>query len=152
MADPCKFCEDASLRPDMVEVGPVPGGVLYLHRDQTHSGRLLLASQRHVKKVTDLSFQEYRELMDSVYRAAQAVTDLLHPDKINYLIFGDTGAHLHIHIVPKYRDGKDWGKVFLIDEPTPVLLPDAEYLSLRAGLRRRLGLESNQEGFSWAIF
>ena len=64
MADPCKFCEDASLRPDMVEVCPVPGGVLYLHRDQTHSGRLLLASQRHVKKVTDLSFQEYRELMD----------------------------------------------------------------------------------------
>ena len=98
MADPCKFCEDASLRSDMVKVGLVPGGVLYLHRDQTHSGRLLLASRRHVKKVTELSFQEYRELMDSVYRAAQAVTDLLHPDKINYLIFGDTSTHLHVHI------------------------------------------------------
>lgn len=145
MADPCKFCGDVSLRPDLMEVGPVPGGVLYLHRDQTHPGRLLLASLRHVKKVTDLSVQEYRELTDSVYRAAQAVTDLLHPDKINYLVFGDTGTHLHVHIVPKYRNGKDWGKVFLTDEPNPVLLPEAEYRSLRAGLRSRLGLECDQE-------
>ena len=61
----------------------------------------------------------YRQCIDVYKRQAQAVTDLLHPDKINYLIFGDTSTHLHVHIVPKYRDGKDWGKVFLTDEPTP---------------------------------
>lgn len=78
--------------------------------------------------------------MDSVYRAAQAVTAIYAPDKINYLIFGDTSTHLHVHIVPKYRQGKDWGKVFLTDEPTPVCLTEPEYQASAAALRRQLGL------------
>ena len=46
MSEICKFCGGPELRPDMVEVGPMPGGTLYLHRDQTHPGRLLMASAR----------------------------------------------------------------------------------------------------------
>lgn len=140
MNEICKFCGDAGLRPDMAEVGKMPGGTLYLHRDQTHPGRLLLASARHVKKVTDLTPQEYADLMNSVYQAAQAVTELYHPDKINYLIFGDTGTHLHVHIVPKYQGGKDWGKVFLTDEPDPVYLTGPEYQLRISALRQKLGL------------
>ena len=140
MSDVCKFCGGPELRPDMVTVGQVPGGTLYLHRDQTHPGRLLLASARHVKKITDLTPEEYAALMDSVYRAAQAVTRLYQPDKINYLVFGDTGTHLHVHIVPKYQNGKDWGRVFLTDEPEPKLLPEAEYIKAVAALREALGL------------
>lgn len=141
----CKFCGSAQLRPDMVEVGPLPGGTLYLHRDQTHPGRLLMVSARHVRKITDLTPEEYTPLMDSVYRAAQAVTSLYQPDKINYLIFGDTSTHLHIHIVPKYRDGKDWGKVFLTDEPHPVHLTQQEYQDSVSALRRWLGLELKED-------
>lgn len=140
MSDACKFCGGPELRPDMVTVGQMPGGTLYLHRDQTHPGRLLLASARHVKKITDLTPEEYAALMDSVYRAAQAVTRLYQPDKINYLVFGDTGTHLHVHIVPKYRSGKDWGRVFLTDEPEPKLLSEAEYTEAAAALRKALDL------------
>lgn len=141
MSGVCKFCGGAQLRPDLVEIGAVPGGMLYLQRDQTHPGRLLLASARHVRKVTDLEPREYADLMDSVYRAAQALTVLYRPDKINYLIFGDTGIHLHVHIVPKYQDGKDWGKVFLTDEPEPVYLSEQAYIDSAAALRRQLGLD-----------
>lgn len=140
MSEACKFCGGPELRPDMVEVGQVPGGTLYLHRDQTHPGRLLLVVSRHVRKVTDLSPEEYTALMDSMYRAAQAVTTLYQPDKINYLIFGDVSTHLHIHIVPKYRQGKDWGKVFLTDEPDPVYLTEEAYQNQTAALRQQLGL------------
>ena len=70
------------------------------------------SADRHVKKVTDLSLPEYKALMESVYHTAQAITDQFSPDKINYLIFGDTSTHLHVHIVPKYQNGKDWGKSF----------------------------------------
>lgn len=140
MSEACKFCGGAELRPDMVEIGRVPGGTLYLHRDQTHPGRLLLASERHVRKITDLAEEEYKALMDSVYRAAQAVTALYSPDKINYLVFGDISTHLHIHIVPKYQGGKDWGRVFLTDEPEPVYLSEQEYQDSAAALRRQLGL------------
>ena len=69
-----------------------------------------------------------------------SITDQFSPDKINYLIFGDTSTHLHVHIVPKYQNGKDWGKVFLTDEPEPLFLEEDAYQSICAGLRRRLGL------------
>ena len=55
MSGACKFCGGAELRPDLIAVGEMPGGRLYLHRDQTHPGRLLLASRRHGKKITDLT-------------------------------------------------------------------------------------------------
>ena len=144
MEEICKFCGDAHLRPDMAEVGPMPGGTLYLHRDQSHPGRLLMVSARHVRKITDLSPEEYAALMDSVYQAAQAVTALCQPDKINYLVFGDTSTHLHVHIVPKYRQGGDWGKVFLTDEPNPVYLTEREYEESVTALRLRLGLTEGE--------
>lgn len=140
MSQTCKFCGGPELRQDMVEIGRVPGGTLYLQRDQTHPGRLLLASERHVRKVTDLTREEYSALMDGMYQAAQALTSLYAPDKINYLIFGDISTHLHIHIVPKYQQGKDWGKVFLTDEPEPVYLTEQEYQDSVAALRRQLDL------------
>ena len=93
-----------------------------------------------MKKITDLTPEEYAALMDSVYQAAQALTRLYQPDKINYLVFGDTGTHLHVHIVPKYQGGKDWGKVFLTDEPSPVYLTEPEYQNSVAALRRQLAL------------
>ena len=92
------------------------------------------------KRVTDLSLPEYKALMESVYHTAQAITDQFSPDKINYLIFGDTSTHLHVHIVPKYQNGKDWGKVFLTDEPEPLFLEEDAYQSICADLCRRLGL------------
>lgn len=112
MSGACKFCGGAELRPDLIAVGEMPGGRLYLHRDQTHPGRLLLASRRHVKKITDLTPEEYAALMDSVYQAAQALTRLYQPDKINYLVFGDTGTHLHVHIVPKYQGERTGARSF----------------------------------------
>ena len=138
MSDGCKFCGGPELRPDMFEIGAMPGGTLYLQKDQTHPGRLLFAVSRHVRKVTDLTTEEYADVMTSVYRAAQAVTAVCSPDKINYLVLGDISTHLHIHIVPKYKDGKDWGKVFLTDEPDPLYLQPEEYQARVAALRSHL--------------
>lgn len=119
----------------------MPGGRLYPPPGTrpTRAGSCWPAG-RHVKKITDLTPEEYAALMDSVYQAAQALTRLYQPDKINYLVFGDTGTHLHVHIVPKYQGGKDWGKVFLTDEPSPVYLTEPEYQNSVAALRRQLAL------------
>lgn len=127
MCEVCKFCGGDGLRPDLIRVNALPGGTLYFHKDQTHPGRLLFAAGRHVRRVTDLSPEEFGQIMRSVHRAARALNEIYAPDKINYLIFGDLGTHLHVHIVPKYKGGKDWGKMFLTDEPKPVILEPGEY-------------------------
>ena len=44
----------------------------------------------------------------------------------NYGAYGDTGHHLHFHLVPKYKDEFEWGGVFLMN-PDRKYLTDAEY-------------------------
>ena len=111
MTECCKFCGGEDLRPDLIEIGALPGGRLYLHRDQTHPGRVILVADRHVKKVTDLSLPEYKALMESVYHTAQAITDQFSQDKINYLIFGDTCMFiLYLNI----KTGRIGAKFFLL--------------------------------------
>lgn len=55
-------------------------------------------------------------------RAAEAIHKAFAPDKLNYGAYGDTGCHLHMHLVPKYRDKDEWGGTFQMN-------PDKEYLS-----------------------
>ena len=51
---------------------------------------------------------------------------IFNPDKVNYGAYGDTGHHLHFHLVPKYKDGYEWGDVFVMN-PGEKTLSDEEY-------------------------
>ena len=62
---------------------------------------------------------------------------LFHPDKVNYGAYGDTGCHLHFHIVPKYNGGDEWGGTFQMN-PGKVTLTDAEYEEMAEALRQAL--------------
>ena len=52
------------------------------------------------------------ELLDDVARVARALHAAFHPKKVNYGAYGDTGRHLHFHLVPKYESGFEYGGVF----------------------------------------
>jgi diadenosine tetraphosphate (Ap4A) HIT family hydrolase len=45
--------------------------------------------------------------------------------------------HLHVHLVPKYRDGYEWGDVFAMN-PHKAELTDAEYQELIEKIRAAL--------------
>lgn len=51
---------------------------------------------------------------------------IFNSDKVNYGAYGDTGHHLHFHLVPKYKDGYEWGGVFAMN-PGKKTLSDEEY-------------------------
>ena len=70
-------------------------------------------------------------------RAARALHAAFHPDKINYGAYGDTGCHLHFHLVPKYRDGYEWGGVFAMN-PGETFRSEAEYRELIEAIRAHL--------------
>ena len=61
-----------------------------------------------------------------VARAAKAIHAAFHPDKVNYGAYGDTGCHLHFHLVPKYKDEYEWGGVFEMN-PGKRTLTQEEY-------------------------
>ena len=54
--------------------------------------------------------------------------------------FGDSNPHLHIHIVPKYEGGFEFGGSFAITNPEPVILKDEEYKEMIEALQKELGL------------
>lgn len=85
---------------------------LILFREQSHPGRCIVAYKDHVGELTDLSGEERNAFFADVARASRAIHAAFHPDKVNYGAYGDTGRHLHFHLVPKYRDGFEWGGVF----------------------------------------
>ena len=56
---------------------------------------------------------------------------------MNYGAYGDTGCHLHFHLVPKYRDEYEWGGVFEMN-PGRVKLTEAEYAQMIEKIKAQL--------------
>lgn len=140
MADDCMYCrEDDQRRLDlMTKIADLEVTALHLYREQTYPGRCVLVYGKHVHKITDLSSEEAAAFFRDVHRAARALTALYHPDKINYLVLGDLSPHLHMHLVPKYEGGADWGQIFrMMPEEGLFLTPEAEKASVEE-IRRAL--------------
>ncbi len=89
------------------------GGEL-LHR--APSWRLVLADEpdwpglvriiwnEHVAELSDLSESDSQDLMTAVRQVERVLRDTLAPDKVNVASLGNQVPHLHVHIVPRWRD------------------------------------------------
>ncbi len=124
----------------MFEVGAMKASTLYLFKDQAHKGRCVLALKEHKKELCECTAQELADYSEDLARASGAVKELWGCTKLNLASFGDSNPHLHFHIVPKYEGGFEFGGNFLITNPEPVHLTDAEYQEMIAALKEKLGI------------
>ena len=99
---------------------------LILFKEQSKPGRCIVAYKDHVSEIVNISDEERNAFFADVNRAAKAIHAAFKPNKVNYGAYGDTGCHLHFHLVPKYVGGDEWGGVFQMN-PDKVYLTDAEY-------------------------
>lgn len=63
--------------------------------------------------------------MEDINKVACAMHEIFNPDKVNYGAYGDTEHHLHFHLVPKYKDGYEWGCVFAMNPGIKTLSEEA---------------------------
>lgn len=111
---------------------------LILFKEQSHPGRCIVAYKDHVSELVNLSEAERDAFFADVARAAKAIHAAFHPDKVNYGAYGDTGCHLHFHLVPKYKeDDFEWGGVFAMN-PGRKTLSEAEYAEMIEKLKANL--------------
>ena len=110
---------------------------LILFKEQSHKGRCIVAYKDHVSEIVNISDEERNAFFADVDRAAKAIHAAFHPDKVNYGAYGDTGCHLHMHLVPKYKDGFEWGGVFEMN-PKKVFLSEQEYADLIQQIKAHL--------------
>lgn len=65
-------------------------------------GYVCVVSKTHVIEPFDLPLDQQAAFWLDVCRAARAVRDAVASTKINYEIHGNTIAHLHLHVFPRY--------------------------------------------------
>lgn len=113
MSEECFYCEkNERLKDLMLEICELKASIFYLNKDQTHVGRSIVAFKQHRKEIFELSTEELHHFIEDVSNAAKALQKAFNPDKINYGIYGDIVSHLHVHLVPKYKNGTNWGDAF----------------------------------------
>ena len=123
----CFYCENGEkLRSLMIEICELKYRKVYLNRDQKHPGRCIVALKGHKTEYFQMTPEENAGYFAEVSKVAKAIYDLYKPDKINYATFGDGVPHVHIHVVPKYKGGLNWGEPF--DDTLPKqFLSEEEY-------------------------
>lgn len=128
--DNCFYCENGDkLKSLMILICNMKYADIYLNRDQKHRGRLVAVFKDHKTEYFQLTEEENQGYFRELAIAAKAVYNLYHPDKINYATFGDGVPHVHVHVVPKYKDGLNWGQPF--DDSLPKkLLSEEEYQTM----------------------
>ena len=110
---------------------------LYLFKEQSHPGRMIVAYRGHVSEIVDLTQEQFQGFMADVARAARLIHKVFQPQKVNYGAYGDLNPHLHFHLVPKYEGQFEWGGTFQMN-PHAVMLSDQEYQDLIAKIKAEL--------------
>ena len=134
----CAYCMQGDLVAKFAyPVCQMKTGYLYLFKEQSKRGRVVLAYKDHVSEMIDISDEDSNAFLAEVAQVDRAVHKVFNPAKENYGAYGDTGCHLHMHIVPKYKDGDEWGGTFQMN-PDKVYLTDEEYEAMAEQIRRAL--------------
>ena len=134
----CPYCQEGELLAKFgIKICDLPHSKLYLFKEQSHKGRVIVACRDHIREIAELSDEDRNDFMADVVRVSKAVSRAFHPDKMNYGMYSDTLHHLHVHLVPKYKDGFEWGGVFAMN-PGQTLLTDEEYSKIIEEIKKEL--------------
>ena len=123
----CLYCENnETLKSLMIKICDLEVSQLFLFKEQSHLGRCNVVYKDHGIDFHELSPEQRNAFMSDVAKVGNAITEAFHPHKINYGAYADTISHLHIHVVPKYKDGFGFGGVFEMN-PQKTYLSDSEH-------------------------
>ena len=134
----CAYCMQGDLVAKFAyPICKMDTGFLYVFKEQSHPGRVIVAHKKHVSELVELTPEERAAYMEDIAKVANAMHEIFHPNKVNYGAYGDTGHHLHFHLVPKYENEYEWGGVFAMN-PQVKTLSDAEYTEMVEKYRKAL--------------
>lgn len=124
----CAYCMNNELVDAFgIKICDLETSQVYLFKEQSHKGRVIVAHKDHVSELVDLSDKGRNGFFADVAKVANVLHKLYKPTKVNYGAYGDTGRHLHFHLVPKYADDEfEWGGIFEMN-PQRTFLSDEDY-------------------------
>jgi diadenosine tetraphosphate (Ap4A) HIT family hydrolase len=71
-------------------------------------GYIRVITNKHIKEFSDLSDEEATRLLLAVKKIEKAIIKTLNPDKVNIAMLGNMVPHLHVHIIPRFKNDPWW--------------------------------------------
>jgi diadenosine tetraphosphate (Ap4A) HIT family hydrolase len=134
----CLYCQNNdTLHRLMIKITNLEVSQVFLFKEQSYKGRCNVVYKDHGVEFHELNDEQRNAFMRDVATVAKAIASTFNPDKINYGAYADTLSHLHMHVVPKYKDGYGFGGVFEMN-PQKVTLADEEYDEMIAKIEAAL--------------
>lgn len=134
----CAYCMEGELVAKFgIKICELETSKVYLFKEQSHKGRVIVAHKKHIGDMTVLSAEERTAYFEDIAKVSNALQAAFKPNKVNYGAYGDTGCHLHFHLVPKYTDEFEWGSTFAMN-PERLTLTEEDYQSLINQIKENL--------------
>jgi diadenosine tetraphosphate (Ap4A) HIT family hydrolase len=90
---------------------------LYLHENQCYLGRVFvqLKDEKGVEDFLDIQGQVREEFFQIGQNVKKALKTLFKPDKMNYAALSNTSPVIHMHIIPRYKETREFNGVTFKD-------------------------------------
>src|SRR5207245_1634902 len=97
-------CPAAAPEHVLRKIQDLPASIAILAPDQYYRGYTLVVSKTHATELYHLDERESTQYFRDMLRVAAAVAAAFRPRKMNYEVLGNTVAHLHWHLFPRYDE------------------------------------------------
>lgn len=90
---------------------------LYLHENQCYLGRTFvqLKDESGIEDFLDIKGEAREEFFQIGENVKKALKTLFKPDKMNYAALSNTSPVIHMHIIPRYKETREFGGVIFKD-------------------------------------
>jgi diadenosine tetraphosphate (Ap4A) HIT family hydrolase len=92
---------------------------LVLNRNQNLLGKCMLVLRRDVQSITELTDEEWSSLRDEIAAATSMLEAAFQPDHFNYAFLQNEEPRVHLHVIPRYVDPRQFGGRVFVDEDFP---------------------------------
>ena len=87
-----------------------------LHHSQYYLGRCAVILNRHLEDFFDISTKERDELFTIMNSLRKSINQAFHPDMFNYATLGNIVPHVHLHVIPRYKNPVTFNEAVFHDE------------------------------------
>lgn len=99
-----------------------------MNNNQNKLGKCMICLKRHEEDICNLRPEEVGELWDIIRKVKVVLLTCFQPDHFNYAFLMNKDAHVHLHVIPRYRQNhrfaqmefQDSDQVTKLELPAPI--------------------------------
>jgi diadenosine tetraphosphate (Ap4A) HIT family hydrolase len=107
----CFICDSA-----IPDLGSFRHWSVSVATEQNYLGKCIVALRRHEEDFLGLRLEEREEMWEAAREVRDALARCFAPDRFNYQVLGNSVAHVHMHLTPRYQSEREFAGMTFRDE------------------------------------